>query len=87
MLATDRVDTFNQYLEVLWKVRDMFVVTFIDAKFNFYTTRSGFVPLADEELLGKTAFVAHDSSHDVAADVMRLQTIHRAEHDLEQTAR
>jgi hypothetical protein len=82
MLATDRVDTFNQYLK-FYKARD--VRSHIDAKFN-YTTRNGFVPVADEEYW-KTAFIAHDSSHDVAADVMRLQTIHRAEHDLEQTAR
>jgi hypothetical protein len=82
MLATDRVDTFNQYLK-FYKARD--VRSHIDAKFN-YTTMNGFVPVADEEYW-KTAFIAHDSSHDVAADVMRLQTIHRAEHDLEQTAR
>tara|TARA_R110002073_G_scaffold71066_1_gene174942 strand:+ start:283 stop:927 length:645 start_codon:yes stop_codon:yes gene_type:complete len=82
MLATDRVDSFNQYLK-FYKARD--VRSHIDAKFN-YTTMNGFVPVADEEYW-KTAFIAHDSSHDVAADVMRLQTIHRAEHDLEQTAR
>ena len=77
-----KVDSFNQYLK-FYKARD--VRSHIDAKFN-YTTRNGFVPVADEEYW-KTAFIAHDSSHDVAADVMRLQTIHRAEHDLEQTIR
>lgn len=72
----------NQYLR-FYKVRD--VRTYIDAKFNF-TTKSGFVPLADEKYWGET-FVAHDSSHDVAADVLRLQAIFRAENDLEQTTR
>jgi hypothetical protein len=65
------------------KVRD--VRTHIDAKFN-YTTRSGFIPVADEKYW-ESAFVAHDSTHDVAADVLRLQAIHRAENDLEQIER
>jgi hypothetical protein len=72
----------NEYLK-FWKVRD--VRTYIDAKFDF-STRSGFVPLADENYWKET-FVAHDSSHDVAADVLRLQAIFRAENDLEQTIR
>ena len=72
----------NEYLK-FWKVRD--VRTFIDAKFDF-STRSGFVPLADEKYWNE-AFVAHDSTHDVAADVLRLQAIYRAENDLEQTRR
>ena len=80
---------FPQHLNIphcsncLWKVRD--VRTFIDAKFDF-STRSGFVPLADEKYWNE-AFVAHDSTHDVAADVLRLQAIYRAENDLEQTRR
>jgi hypothetical protein len=61
------------------------VRTHIDAKFN-YTTRSGFIPVADEKYW-ESAFVAHDSTHDVAADVLRLQAIHRAENDLEQIER
>lgn len=72
----------DEYLK-FYKVRD--VRTHIDAKFN-YTTRSGFVPVADEEYW-KEAFVAHDSTHDVAADILRLQAIHRAENDLEQVER
>ncbi len=72
----------NEYLK-FWKVRD--IRTFIDAKFDF-STRSGFVPLADEKYWAE-AFVAHDSKHDVAADVLRLQAIYRAENDLEQTRR
>jgi hypothetical protein len=82
MKATGNADACNQYLQ-FWKVRD--VRTYIDAKFNF-STKSGFVPLADEKYWNET-FVAHDSSHDVAADVLRLQAIFRAENDLEQTTR
>lgn len=77
-------ETNNEYMlkEYLkfYKVRD--VRTHIDAKFN-YTTKNGFVPVKNEELWYKY-FVAHDSSHDVAADVLRLQAIHRAEHDYDQ---
>ena len=82
MLATDNMPTMDQYLK-FYKVRD--VRSHIDAKFD-YTTRNGFVPVSDESYWS-TAFIAHDSSHDVAADVMRLQTIYRAENDMEQTAR
>jgi hypothetical protein len=82
MKATGNDLAYSQYLQY-WKVRD--VRTYIDAKFNF-STKSGFVPLADEKYWEET-FVAHDSSHDVAADVLRLQAIFRAEHDLEQTTR
>jgi hypothetical protein len=80
MEATGQAMLLDQYLK-FYKVRD--VRTHIDAKFN-YTTRNGFIPVANEELWN-TTFVAHDSSHDVAADIMRLQAIHRAENDLEQT--
>lgn len=72
----------NEYLK-FWKVRD--IRTFIDAKFNF-TTRNGFVPVADEQWWNEN-FNAHDSIHDVAADILRLQAIHRAENDLEQVER
>jgi len=71
----------NEYLR-WWRVRD--IRTWIDAKFNF-STKSGFIPVADEDYWAKY-FVAHDSTHDVAADIMRLQAIHRAEHDLEQVS-
>jgi len=69
----------NEYL-MFWRVRD--VKTWIDAKFDF-TTPSGFVPVADEDYWKRT-FREHDSTHDVAADVMRLQAICRAENDMEQ---
>lgn len=82
MWATNNGNAFDYALK-FWKVRD--VRTHIDAKFN-YTTRSGFVPVADEDYWNK-AFIAHDSTHDVAADILRLQAIHRAENDLEQINR
>jgi len=82
MRAVGKEELMNKFLK-FYTVRD--VRTYIDAKFNF-TTKSGFVPLADETYWNN-AFVAHDSSHDVAADVLRLQTIYRAENDLEQTTR
>lgn len=66
-----------------WLVRD--TRTFIDAKLNF-PKKNGFVPLADEEYWNKT-FVHHDSRFDVAADILRLQTITRLENDMEQTSR
>ena len=72
----------NEYLK-FWKVRD--IRTHIDSKFNF-TTRNGFVPVADETWWNDN-FKAHDSTHDVAADILRLQAIHRAENDLQQVER
>ncbi len=78
-LVTNRDRLLNEYLPH-WKVRD--TRSFIDAKFNF-TTQNGFCPIADENKWNNI-FNAHDSTHDIAADVMRLQAIHRAENDLEQ---
>jgi hypothetical protein len=72
----------GEYLK-FWRVRD--IRTFIDAKFNF-TTRNGFVPVTDEEWWNNN-FNAHDSIHDVAADILRLQAIHRAENDMKQVER
>lgn len=69
----------NEYLPY-WRVRD--TRTFIDAKFNF-TTKNGFVPVANVDQWEKV-FNAHDSRHDIAADILRLQAIHRAESDMEQ---
>ncbi len=66
-----------------WSVRD--TRTWIDAKLNF-PKQNGFCPLADEEYWNKT-FVKHDSRYDIAADILRLQTIARLENDMEQTKR
>jgi len=82
MTELDQHYLMGEYLR-WWRVRD--IRTYIDAKFNF-STKNGFVPLADEKYWKET-FVAHDSTHDVAADILRLQTIYRAENDLEQTTR
>lgn len=72
----------NDYLKY-WAVRD--TRTYIDAKFNFDVPgkKNGFVPVSD---IAKWEynFKAHDSKHDVAADILRLQAIVRAEADLEQ---
>ncbi len=62
------------------KVRD--TRTYIDAKFNF-TVENGFMPVANDEQWALN-FNAHDSTHDIAADILRLQAIYRAEHDMEQ---
>lgn len=66
-----------------WAVRD--TRTYIDAKFDFKVPggKNAFIPVAD---IAKWEynFNAHDSKHDVAADVLRLQAIVRAEADLEQ---
>lgn len=78
---TYQIEELHQYLP-WWRVRD--IRTYIDAKFNF-STKNGFIPVSDVEYWNKT-FVGHDSTHDVAADVLRLQAIHRAENDLEQIA-
>jgi len=77
VVGKDRL--LNEYLPH-WKVRD--TRTYIDAKFNF-TTQNGFCPVANSNQWEKV-FKAHDSSHDIAADVLRLQAIHRAENDMEQ---
>ncbi len=66
-----------------WTVRD--TRTWIDAKLNF-PKQNGFIPLADEEYWSKT-FVKHDSRFDIAADILRLQTIARLENDMEQPKR
>ena len=66
-----------------WAVRD--TRTFIDAKFDFNVPggKNAFVPVSD---IAKWEynFKLHDSKHDVAADILRLQAIVRAENDLEQ---
>ena len=82
MTDCNKHHSLNEYL-MFWRVRD--TRTFIDAKFNF-TTKNGFVPIADVDYW-EEAFAPHDSVHDIAADIMRLQTIHRAENDLKQVER
>lgn len=69
----------HEYIKY-WRVRD--TRTFIDAKFD-WTTKNGFIPITNESYWENT-FRAHDSAHDVAADILRIQAIHRAENDYEQ---
>jgi len=78
----DRGDEVDALLK-FWSVRD--TRTFIDAKLDF-PKQNGFVPLSDIEYWEKT-FVQHDSRYDIAADILRLQTITRLEKDMEQPAR
>lgn len=82
MNDTNNESTFDRNLK-FYKVRD--IRTHIDAKLN-YETQNGFIPLADATYW-ENSFVAHNSTHDVAADILRIQAIHRAENDLEQTTR
>ena len=67
-----RSDEFNKFCPH-WAVRD--VRTFIDTKFDFNPKiKNGFVlPEWTEK------FNAHDSVHDVAVDILRLQTIIKAQ--------
>lgn len=82
-LARDhgQINTLNAYLK-FWNVRD--TRTFIDAKTNFNRKLNSFVPISDAEHWDKT-FVKHDSSCDIAADVLRLQTLTRLDNGLEGT--
>lgn len=82
MNQLDKHLLMNEYLK-WWRIRD--TRTYIDAKFDFQQ-KNGFVPVSDVEYWSK-AFVGHDSTHDIAADVLRLQAIVRAENDLEQVER
>lgn len=63
-----------------WTVRD--TRTYYDAKFDFKIKHNGFVPIDDADLWNKT-FEKHNSIHDVAAEVLRLQKIVRIENGCE----
>lgn len=71
----DKIDDLLKF----WLIRD--TRTFIDAKLNFPKV-NGFVPISDQAYWDST-FVKHDSRFDIAADILRLQAICRAEDDLE----
>tara|TARA_B110000503_G_scaffold130188_1_gene203280 strand:+ start:4081 stop:4725 length:645 start_codon:yes stop_codon:yes gene_type:complete len=77
-----KTSLLGDYLKY-WAVRD--TRTFIDAKFDFNVPggKNAFVPVSDTAKW-EYNFKAHDSKHDVAADVLRLQAIVRAEADMEQ---
>ncbi len=73
------LELLRQYLPP-WKVRD--VRTFIDSKLDFPIPNK-FVPIKNQKFW-KEHFKEHDSAHDVVADILRMQSIVRAENDLEQ---
>jgi hypothetical protein len=60
-----------------WLVRD--IRTYIDTQFQFQNKKNGFCPIDDEGEWNRI-FVAHNSIHDVAADILRIQKIERAIH-------
>lgn len=74
-----RADELSQILK-FWTVRD--TRTFIDAKSDFMLKKNGFVPIEDEKKWA-SMFNEHDSIHDVAADILRLQTLTRLGQGLE----
>lgn len=78
----NKFDEVNKHIKP-WLVRD--TRTFIDAKFNFPKI-NGIVPISDTEYWEKT-FVKHDSRFDIAADILRLQSITRIENDMEISVR
>lgn len=69
--------TREQLDEVLpyWRVRD--IRTYIDTQFNFELKKNGFCPMDDEAEWAKV-FTPHNSIHDLAADILRIQRIERA---------
>lgn len=79
MMETDNYDAMTKTLKY-GMVRD--TRTYIDAKFDF-KHKNGFCPVSDEAAWN-AKFNGHDSTHDITADIMRLQTIVRAENDLTQ---
>jgi hypothetical protein len=71
--SRERLDFILPY----WLVRD--IRTYIDAQFQFKLKKNGFIPIDDHELWNKH-FIKHNSVHDVAADILRLQRIERTIH-------
>jgi len=76
--AEDLDDPRIKKLLKFWNVRD--VRTFIDAKFDFTVKYNRFCPV-DDEKEWKSKFQEHNSIHDVAADILRLQRITRIEQE------
>lgn len=74
-----RSEELNKKLK-FWKVRD--VRTYIDAKTDFALKKNGFNPLPEAEWNAK--FKAHDSRHDITADVLRMQKLVRYENSIDE---
>lgn len=66
-------DRYNKNLQH-WKVRD--TRTYIDSRTNFDPSLTSFIPIEDEEKW-KKVFQQHNSIHDVAADILRMQVLAR----------
>lgn len=66
-------DKMDEVLK-FWLVRD--IRTYIDTQFDFGPIKNGFCPIDDEALWAKH-FEEHNSIHDLAADILRLQKIER----------
>lgn len=79
MKSTGNLERINEALK-FWNVRD--TRTYIDAKFDF-SIRNTLCPVPSKDKW-KQVFKGHDSTHDVAADILRLQAIVRGENDLTQ---
>ena len=68
----------GEYLNT-WKVRD--IATHLDTKLDF-RQQNRFIPVKDTEYW-ESAFQEHNSKHELAADLMRMQTMFMLEHDME----
>jgi hypothetical protein len=77
--SVNKESTIREYLP-RHKSRD--VASFIDAKFDLENKKLDFVPIDDVEYWNKI-YVKTDSAMEVMANIMRIQTILRAENDLE----
>lgn len=64
-----------------WDVRD--TRTFIDTKFDMKNTKNAFIPISDTDKWNEL-FEEHNAIHDVAADILRMQAIVRAENNLDE---
>lgn len=76
------VNHFNKRDEMekllpFWLLRD--TRTYIDTRFDFKNKKNGFCPY-DDEAEWNRVFVKHNSKHDVAADILRIQKIERTIH-------
>lgn len=68
------MDMFNKILP-FWNVRD--TRTFIDTRFDFKVKFNSFCPMEDEAEW-KKVYTPHNSVHDIASDILRMQRIQRA---------
>jgi hypothetical protein len=66
-------EAFDELLP-FWAVRD--VRTYLDTRFDFKLKRNSFCPI-DDEMKWDRIFIKHNSAHDVAADVLRMQKVER----------